>query len=98
MTKFYNEPKNKLPRATGMEPVALNLHNFNKDSLTNIQKRAIEVAYVRHSIFFEENGYECQYWYLYDRETETLHTNDIRCPNVCHHHIGSICGVCGQKD
>lgn len=31
MTKFYNEPKNKLPRATGMEPVALNLHNFNKE-------------------------------------------------------------------
>jgi hypothetical protein len=98
MSKFYEEPKNKFPRATGQPTVTFNLKHYNKENLTKIQRKAVEVAYIRHSRYCEENGYEHELWYLYERDTETLYTNDIQCPNVCHHHIGSTCGVCGQVD
>lgn len=103
--RFYDEPKNKLPRATGMGDHRFTFGERSVESLIspfsglpNLSRKAVREPGVTKRTYFEENGYEYEYHATYDAATNSIVTNDIRCPNSVHHHIGSMCSVCGQDE
>lgn len=81
-----------------MRPTTLNLKGYDKNCLPFKMREAVNAPGVMQRHFFEENGYEYEYWYLYLPKEQIMHTNDIRCPYYHHHHLGSTCAVCGLKD
>ena len=58
-----------------------------------VQKPGEQVVY-----YHEENGYEYEYYAVFDPITNTITTNFSHCPSYCSHHVGSTCPVCGMKD
>jgi hypothetical protein len=111
MTKFFKTPPNRLPVARGgsehkfdhtfrfgKRDLVANVNDKYSHYLGGILKQAVlkPGKWVRR--WFEENGYQYEDHAKYDPKTNTIQTNDICCPSVCWHHVGSTCGVCGQKD
>jgi hypothetical protein len=106
-TEYYAVPKDRLKRATGMPDVTLNLNPRTKEELLQgppyallnlFQRQAITNPGVTIRRYHEENNHEYEDRVLYNEASNTLITNDIRCPMYCHHHVGQTCGMCGQKD
>ena len=102
---IYSTPKNRLPGATGTSDYTLKLGPRTVEGLLNkyssflstIRKNAVRNPGVTQYQYFEENVYEYEYRTTYNPETNEIVTNDFRCPNYCHHHLGSTCSVCGQE-
>lgn len=102
--KFYDEPKNRLPRASGLRDEVLSLKGRDIEYLKKpggvgwFFKRALENPGVTVRTYFEENGYEYEWRATWNPETMELRTNRGGCPFAYSHHIGSTCSCCGQKD
>lgn len=110
MTKFYDSPPNRLPIARGYSNDNDHTFHFGKRDLVarindeysfylgGILKKAVQNPGVWIRRWFEENNYQYEDHAKYDPETNTIQTNDIRCPSSAWHHVGSVCDVCGLKD
>jgi len=96
---YTEQPKNELPRATGMT----NELNYKHTDIENglnpgwLYKLAFASPNVRISRYHEENGYEYETFAIWNPETKIMVTSRY-CTHSSGHHIGSTCGVCGQKD
>jgi len=105
--KYTDKPRGVLKMATGQPDITLNLNPWKKEdllqgppcSLLNLfQRQAVASPGITFKRYHEENNLEYEDRVTYNETTNTLITNDIRCPMYCHHHLGSTCGMCGQKD
>jgi hypothetical protein len=105
-TKYFEKPRSVLPRATGpgeciftfgTRDLVADVKGTYYHFIGGILRKAVLSPGVRVTEYFEENGYEYETYAIYHPVDNTIHTNDIRCPNYCHHHLGSTCGVCGQE-
>lgn len=105
MAQFYTEPKNRLPRATGMGDSEYKFGKRTKKqllawphvSISKFWRDAISNPGVIQVLYWEENGYEYERRATYHEETNTMISNDY-CPFYYNHHVGNTCGCCGQKD
>lgn len=105
-----NSARNVLPRAKGFSEWK-NEYKFGPRNIQTEIKAEVHMQYLggilkqavlrpgqRVVQYFEENGYEYETYAIYDPSTNTITSNHFGCPNMCSHHIGSTCGVCGLKD
>jgi hypothetical protein len=44
----------------------------------------------------EDDGYEYEYWAIYDEEHNAIRTNIPGCPHQYNHHLYMTCPTCGQ--
>jgi hypothetical protein len=96
--KWTDQPQNRLPRATAHNESrhTFNLNGLSDGSLSSYMLQAMKQPGERFSRWFEESGYEYEYWYIYHKDTNMMETNDFRCPISYNHHLGTTCRVCGQ--
>ncbi len=101
---YTDQPKNKLPRATGMGDSQFKLNDKSvKDMLAKYSmipsrwKEAIQNPGETLRMYHEENGYEYEHRVRYDPETNSIWSTDY-CPFAFGHHLGQTCSCCGLVD
>jgi len=113
-TKYTNKPNNVLPRAIGMDESVYNLSKritepYNPEEKkieTRLRRQfwgalfeqAYQNPYQTQRRYLEEYGYEHEERATWFPESKIMVSNSGRCPAYSGHHIGSTCGVCGQRD
>lgn len=103
--RFYDEPKNQLPRATGGNEDVLLFKNHKIEDLkapgTGIGwffRRALENPGLMVRTYFEENGYEYEWRATFYPDEMAIITNKGVCPFAYTHHIGQVCSCCGNDE
>lgn len=112
--KYTDKPNNVLPRATSINDSVYNLSRkitepYNpkeKEIETKLRKqfwgalfeRAYRNPYKTQRRYIENNGYEHEQRATWFPDTKKMVSNIGRCPVSYGHHIGSTCGICGQRN